>query len=174
MSWFAPAYAFLILLPVQSPPPPAPAQESLLDRLTGDWVLKGTIGGRETTHDVHAEWVLKRGYIHLREVSREKDAKGEPTYEAVVIISWDAKAGEYACLWLDSTSNRGLASANGIARGKPQGDDIPFLFKLPSGGRFHNTFKYDRAADSWQWLLDDEQAPGKLEPFARVTLTRKK
>ena len=32
----------------------------LLDHLAGQWVLQGTIAGKQTTHDVQAEWVLKR------------------------------------------------------------------------------------------------------------------
>ena len=38
-----------------------PAAEHLLDHLTGKWVLTGTSGGSETTHDVDAEWILNRG-----------------------------------------------------------------------------------------------------------------
>jgi len=37
---------------------------------------------------------------------------------------------------------------------------------------FHTTFAYDRAAGSWEWRMDGE-ANGKLEPFARLRLTRK-
>jgi hypothetical protein len=172
MSWLPAAFAsFLVLLPVPAQSAP-PATESLLDHLTGDWVLHGTLDGKETTHDVHVEWVLKRGYVRIHEVSREKDAKGEPAYEAIVFINWNPKDGDYSCLWLDSTSNHGLVDG-GVAHGKPSGDEIPFVFKAGSG-RFHNRFQYDRKADSWQWNLDDEQSPGKLAPFARLTLTRKK
>ncbi len=32
--------------------------DSLLERLAGKWVLKGTIAGKETIHDVTAQWVL--------------------------------------------------------------------------------------------------------------------
>ena len=46
----------------------------LLDHLTGHWVLQGTIAGKQTTHDVEAEWLLKREYLRLQEVAREKDA----------------------------------------------------------------------------------------------------
>jgi hypothetical protein len=92
-----------------------PLNDPLLDRLVGTWVLQGTIGGQQTTHDIQADWVLAHGYVRLHEVSREKGADGSP---------------------------------------------------------FHNTFVYDRQADSWQWLMDGEQG-GTLVPFARVTLTRK-
>jgi hypothetical protein len=141
----------------------------LIDHLTGRWVLSGTIDGKQTTHDVDAEWVLNHGYVRIHEVSREADAKGAPAYEATVFISFDEKAGEYTVLWLDSTGNGGLVPS-GFGHGKPTATTIPFLFKT-SAGTFHNTFIYTGRTDSWEWNLDDESG-GKLQPFARVTLTR--
>ena len=34
-------------------------KDPLLDHLSGSWTLQGTIAGRETTHDIESEWVLK-------------------------------------------------------------------------------------------------------------------
>jgi len=101
----------------------------LLDHVAGQWVLQGTIAGKQTTHDVQAEWVLKREYWRLQEVSREKDAKGDPAYEAIVFVSWAPKTQEYICLWLDSTAGGGL-SARGLAHGKKSGGSLPFLFTI--------------------------------------------
>jgi hypothetical protein len=56
--------------------------ESLLDKTTGEWVMTGTIGKQEVTHDVYVDWILKRQYIRIHEVSREKDDDGELAYEA--------------------------------------------------------------------------------------------
>jgi len=143
----------------------------LLDHLVGKWVLNGQIDGKQTTHDIDAEWVLNREYLRLHEVSRERNAKGGPAYEAIVLFSWDQRAGQYSCLWLDTTGGGGL-SGNGIGRGKPDADSIPFAFKFPDGNVFHNTFIFDQKAGSWQWVMDGEEG-GKLQPFARVTLTKK-
>jgi len=150
--------------------PPMDSHLQWLDHLAGDWVLQGTIAGKQTTHEVKAEWVLNREYLRLHEVSREKDAKGGPSYEAIVFIGWDAKAQEYACLWLDSTGGGGL-SAQGIGRGKRAGDSIPFIFTITPSESIHNTFVYDRSTDTWKWLIDDE-ANGKSERFADVKLSR--
>jgi hypothetical protein len=144
----------------------------LIDHLIGNWVLQGTIDGKQTTHDVDAQWVLGHGYVRMHEASREKDAKGAPAYEAIVFISFDAKTGEYACLWLDTTSNAGLTNG-GVGRGKPTGTTIPFLIKPTGGEIFHTSFNYTQASDSWQWVMDGESG-GTLVPFARLTLTRKK
>jgi hypothetical protein len=144
--------------------------DPLLDRMTGHWVLQGTIAGHETTHDVEPEWVLGHEYLRLHEVSRDKNAQGRAAYEAIVFIEWDETASEYRCLWLDSTAGGGL-SGQGIAHAKRDGDQIPFLFKS-KGGDFHNTFAYNKSNDTWQWIMDGEDG-GKLVPFARVKLTRK-
>ena len=139
--------------------------------MTGSWILQGTIAGRETTHDVETDWVLGHEYLRLHETSHEKNAQGQPAYEAIVFIGWDESSSEYTCLWLDSTSGSGLSSAQGIARGKRSGDEIAFLFKSKDGN-FHTTFVYNKSNDSWQWIMDGEEG-GKLSPFARVKLTRK-
>lgn len=66
----------------QEPKPKDP----LLDRLSGNWILQGTIAGHETTHDIESEWVLNHEYLRLHETSREKNAKGQPAYEAIIFI----------------------------------------------------------------------------------------
>ena len=143
----------------------------LLDRITGTWVLEGTIAGKKTTHDVVATWVLNGQYVQLHEVSREQDAQGRPAYEALVYLTWEPSRGEYSCLWLDSTSNFGLS--NGVlGRAKPSGDELQLLFKYRDGSTFHTTFSYDKKADTWQWKMDGEEKD-KLVPFARVTLRHK-
>ena len=160
-----------IAAPAAAPAAPPPFQDALLDRMTGAWVMRGTIEGKETTHDLTVQWVLGHLYLQIREVSREKDAAGKPAYEAVVFVGWDAKANDYACEWLDNTGGGGL-TAQGIAHGTKSGDAIAFLFHGGDGSLFHTTFAYAAADGSWQWIMDGE-ANGKLEPFARLRVTRK-
>jgi hypothetical protein len=144
----------------------------LLDHLAGKWVLTGTIAGKQTTHDVEAAWMLRREYLKIHEVSREKDAKGEPAYEAIVLVSWDPKANQYACLWMDSTAGGALTSPV-TCRAVPAPDSIPFLFRLSTSESLHTTFRYSKAVDKWQWTIDDEK-DGRTERFADVELARKK
>ena len=142
-------------------------KDALLDHMTGRWVLRGTIEGRQTTHDIHAKWVLHERYIRLTEVSREKDASGKPQYEAEVLLGYDAAKSRYVCFWFDIT---GVASPGSGGIAQRQGDTLPFVFKTPEGD-FQTTMAYDAKVDTWQWRMDMEQG-GKLEPFARVTLLR--
>lgn len=149
------------------------APEALMDKMTGQWVMTGTIGKKSTTHDVDVEWVLKRQYIRIHEVSRDKDADGGIGYEAWIYLVWDAKKSEYAILWLDNTAATNFAP-EGIGHAKPDGDRIPFVFKDAAGSGIHTTFAYDRTKDTWSWTIDNLDKSGKASPFARLTLTRKK
>jgi hypothetical protein len=146
-------------------------QDVLLDQLAGKWVLHGTIAGKETTHDIDAQWVLAHQYMRFHEISREKDTTGAAAYEAIVFIGWDKRLQQYACLWLDVTSGDGLSNGV-IGHAKRNADRIAFSFKGRDGNLFRTVFIRDRIADRWQWLMDGEEN-GKLQPFARVTLTRK-
>lgn len=146
--------------------------ESLMDKMTGEWVMAGTIGNEQVTHDVYVDWILKRQYIRIHEVSREKDAGGELAYEAWIHIAWDKENAEYVVMWLDNTGTTNFA-AEAVGHGKPNGDRIPFVWKFADGSGIHNTFAYDRASDTWSWTIDNVDKSEKPSPFARVTLKRK-
>jgi hypothetical protein len=164
-------FALIVLVSFSALAQQSTFQDPLLDQMIGKWVLQGTIDGKATTHDIVAEWVLGHEYVRLHEVSREKDAKSQAAYEAIVFIGWDQPSSQYACLWLDTTGGGGL-TGQAIGHAKRDGDKIAFLFKGADGSLFHTTFAYSQSTDTWQWLMDGE-AGGKLQPFARVKLTRR-
>ena len=154
-------------LPAQEPA--TRAAVALMDKMTGRWVMTGTISNKATTDDVDVEWVLNRQYIRIHEVSRDKSADGG--YEAWVYLVWDAKKGEYAVLWLDNTATTHFEPA-GIGHAKADGNRIPIVIKNADGTAIHTTFAYDRAKDSWTWAIDNVDTSGKASPFARLTLTK--
>jgi len=143
-------------------------KDALLDHMAGQWVLQGTIASGPTTHDIDADWVLQNRYIRIHEVSRENDAQGKPLYEAIVFVGYDQAKSRYVCFWFDIT---GVASPDTGAAAQREGDTLPFLFKS-SGGDFHTTFIYNSKNDTWTWRMDAEQN-GALQPFARMTLSRR-
>ena len=145
--------------------------DSLLPRLVGRWVLRGTIARQPTVHDVTFTWLLGHEYVQMHEVSRERAPNGAPAYEAVVLFGRDPKTGAYACVWLDNTAAAAFPPA-GTGRGVVAGDSVAFLFPYTATTRFHTTFVYDRVRDAWQWHMDNDSA-GVRRPFARVTLTRR-
>ncbi len=142
--------------------------DDLLDKLAGNWLLQGTVMGKQTTHDVAAEWALGHQYLRIHEISREKNTQGQPEYEANVYIGWDQSASEYVAIWLDTY---GGLNETSIGRAKRNGDVIPFLFK-DKESTFHTQFIYHPEASNWEWRMDSEEKGG-MKPFARMTLTRK-
>lgn len=145
--------------------------DSLLPRLVGRWVLRGTIARQPTVHDVTFTWLLGHEYVQMHEVSRERAPNGTPAYEAVVLFGRDPETGAYACVWLDNTAAAAFPPA-GTGRGMVAGDSVEFLFPYTATTRFHTTFVYDRVRDAWQWHMNNDSA-GVRRPFARVTLSRR-
>lgn len=139
-----------------------PVNSSLLDHLVGKWVLEGSIAGKDTIHDVTAEWVLEHHYVRIQEVSRMKNGKGEPQYQATIYIGWNEATKEYACVWLDvygglATESIGVASQNE--------NELPFVFKDGKGAvTFNNDFVYDAKANTWEWRMDNV-ANGLAKPI---------
>jgi len=149
-----------------------PNPEFLMEKMTGKWIMRGTINDEKVTHDVTVDRILNRQYIRIHEVSREKDASGKPAYEAWIHIAWDKANQEFVVMWLDNTGVTNFP-ANGVGHGKPAGDRIPFIWKLADGSGIHNTFAYERASNTWSWKIDNLDKSGKSSPFAKVTLKRK-
>ena len=146
-----------------------PVISPLLDHLTGHWVLRGGIAGKQTTHDVDAEWVIQHRYVQLHEVSRDKDAKGQPQYEALIFVSWIDTSKAYTCVWLDLYGGTSIESI-GVA--EPTENKLPFVFKNEKGEvSFHNDFIYDPATGAWEWRMDNIEK-GVAKAFGRVKLTR--
>jgi hypothetical protein len=164
----APILLFSSISPAQQAMADDPAK--LLNHLAGRWVMTGTLGGKQTTHDVDADSVLKGEYLRMHEVSREKDASGSPAYEAIVFLSWNTKLNQYTCMWLDNTAGGGL-SPQGIALGPKAGDAVPLVFTISPQESLHTTFSYDERADSWRLTIDDV-TDGKTDRFGDVRLTR--
>lgn len=166
---------FLFLLVLCLPVRPlvaesAAANDAFLHHFDGSWVLRGTLAGKATTHDVTSAWILGGLYLQLHERSREIDAKGKPQYEAVILLGADPATGEYQCLWLDSTGGGGLLP-EAFARGKRVGDSIEFIFRdADKTISFTNTFSYNAGEQSWSWQLDNVRKDGTHVPFGRVRL----
>ena len=147
----------------------APVSSPLLDHLAGKWLMQGTVGKQAVTHELDAEWVLQHHYLRFHEVSREKNDKGEPQYEATVFIGWSEKTKRYACVWLDVYG--GLTSES-IGVAAPKENELAFVFTDEHGETsFTNTFVYDPKTNTWQNRLDNI-VKGEAKPFARFNLTK--
>ena len=148
----------------------APVNSPLLDHLAGKWLLKGTVGQQSVTHELDAEWVLQHRYLRFHEVSREKNAKGQPQYEASVFIGWNEKTRQYACVWLDVY---GGATSESIGLATPKENELAFVFTNEhSETTFTNTFTYDPKTKTWDNQLDNV-VKGTAKPFARFSLSQR-
>lgn len=151
---------------------PLSEPESLMDKMTGEWVMTGSIEKQQVTHDVNVDWILNRQYIRIHEISREKNDDGDFAYEAWIHIVWDQENKEYAVMWLDNTARTNFA-AEGVGHAKPDGDRIPFEWRSEDGSGIRNTFSYDRTTDRWSWRIENIDKSGQLSSFANLILKRK-
>jgi hypothetical protein len=157
-------FASLIAM-AQQPPVSSP----LLDHLAGKWLMQGTVGKQAVKHDFDAEWVLQHHYLRFHEISREKNDKGDPQYEATVFIGWNEKTKQYACAWLDVY---GGATSESIGLAMPKENELAFVFTDEHGDTsFTNTFTYDPKINAWENRLDNV-VKGEAKPFARFNLTK--
>ena len=150
-----------------------PVNSPVLDHLAGKWLLQGTVGKQPVTHDFDAEWVLQHHYLRFREVSREKNDKGEPQYEATVFVGWNEKTRQYSCVWLDVYG--GLTSESiGVAapKEKEKENELAFVFTDEHGETsLTNTYVYDPRTNTWENRIDNI-VKGEAKPFARFKLTK--
>jgi hypothetical protein len=150
----------------------APVNSPLLDHLAGKWLLQGTVGKQSVTHDLDAEWVLQHHYLRFHEVSREKNDKGDPQYEATVFVGWNEKTRQYSCVWLDVYG--GLTSESiGVAapKEKEKENELAFVFTDEHGETsLTNTYIYDPRTNTWENRIDNI-VKGEAKPFARFKLT---
>jgi hypothetical protein len=146
-----------------------PVNSPLLDHLAGKWVMQGTVGKQSVVHDLDAEWVLQHHYLRFYEISRGKNDKGEPQYDATVFIGWNEKTKQYACAWMDVYG--GLTPESiGLAAHKE--NELAFVFNDEHGETsFTNTFVSDPKTNTWENRLDNV-VKGEAKPFARFKLTR--
>ena len=149
-----------------------PSRQALMERMVGDWVMTGTIGGDPVTHDVRAGWILGRRYVRLHELARERDENGDPAYEAWIDVAWDPEAAEYVVMWLDNTETTNFEE-EGVGHGTPDGDRIPFVWRFADGSGIRNTWAYDRASDAWTWTIENVGGSGQSAPFADLRLRRR-
>src|SRR5579864_2496416 len=103
------------------------------------------------------------------EVSREKDAKGNPAYEATEYFTTGPGENQIQCVWLDVFAGSGVTTF-GVA--DPKENAIPFVFKDEKGEiNFTNDFSYDPTTETWQWTMNNVDH-GKAIPFGTEKLAR--
>lgn len=143
--------------------PQRPFQDSLVDHLSGDWIMSGTVGRRAVTYRVHAEWVLNHQFLRIA----MRDTARTPEYEAHVYLGRDNTSERYVAHWLDVFGGRWSETPG---YGTRAGNAIEFVFEYPDGP-FRTTFTWD-GANGWSVLMRQRAASGGWQMFGQWTLQR--
>ena len=139
--------------------------DQLLDKLVGNWNLKGVIGNRPVANNFSAQWILIHQFIELNFIDTAKI----PTYAAKVLIGYDCTSERYIVHWIDNFGGR---FSETLGYGQQKENSIEFRFEYPDGP-FINKFIYNNEKDSWQLNMTTKNEKGEWVIFGNEFLTRK-
>ena len=161
----------LIVAPLraQEPPPLDGAhrilQDSLLERLAGNWAMVGAVRTRPANYSLSAEWVLNHQFLKLE----MRDVAEPPAYQATVYIGYDNASDRYVAHWLDAFGGR---FSETLGFGQRVGSAIRFTFEYPDGP-FHTTFTLAPGGRTWTVLMEDRAPGGAWQEFAHYSIRRR-
>jgi hypothetical protein len=136
--------------------------DSLLERLVGQWTMRGSIRGRAAMYHVSAQRTLGGRYVEIH----MRDTSSKAPYEARVFIGADTLPGAVIVHWLDNT---GAAFSVPAGRGSVAGDTLRFQFEY-STGPFRDRFVYRRQAREWDVRLESGDGKGGWRLFAEYVM----
>ena len=145
-----------------------PLNDSLLDKLTGDWTVERKMAnGRTEKNTVHGEWVLQHKFIELN----YRDVASPPKYEAIVLIGYDGIAKHYICHWMD---NFGADySAMGYAPREEVSNALEFKFDFHDG-KLTNRFAFDPNTNGWTSTIRQTNDKGEWKLFCEDKFSKEK
>ena len=147
---------------------PAPWHDDLVDHLAGDWAISGKVTRHEAHHEVHAEWVLNHQFLRIHEKTTAEAPKTEHPYEAFWFLGYDPDSRKYVLHLMDVFGGK---YSETVGYGTRDGNEIQFLFDYPDGP-FQTVYRWNPAADTWEWIMDQKSKGGQWTPFADLKLTR--
>lgn len=141
------------------------AADSLLHHLVGRWHMSGTVRGVLAESDLVGDVVLQGKFVRLHMTDRNQP----PQYEAMVFLGVDSATSRLVAHWLD-VFGAGYSVTLGMGE-RPRGSTLAFAFAYPDGP-FRDTFTYDRATDTWRFLLENGDGRGGWSTFADYAVRR--
>ena len=115
--------------------------DTLLDKLTGQWMATGNVGGDDILYKFSIEWVLNHQFLEMT----FSDTAANHEYTAKVLIGFNCKNDKYVVHWID---NFGGAFSETLGYGEKKVQSLEISFDYPQG-KLINTFSYDRENDQW-------------------------
>ena len=137
--------------------------EALLSRLEGRWQMVGVVQGDSVKSTLEAERALDHRFVVLR----MRDEQIPPRYEAHVYVGVDS--ARVIAHWMDVF---GAGSSIPHATGAVVGDTLTLHFAYASGD-FRDILTYDRARDTWRFLLESADGRGGWTRFAEYRVRRR-
>jgi Protein of unknown function (DUF1579) len=139
--------------------------DPLLDKLSGNWKMKGVVREDSVKYDTEGKWTLNHQFflLHMRDINNP------PGYEAMVYIGFNNNKKNYVVHWLDQF---GGTYSETLGHGNSKGDSINILFNYPDGD-FKDTFTYLANKNQWHFLLEDKNKDGTWQKFAEYILEKK-
>lgn len=139
--------------------------DSLLDKLVGDWNVERTFGGGQiATNTVHGEWVLQHQFVELH----YRDTAMPPAYEAIVLVGYDDIGKRYICHWADNFG--GAFSDDGFASRDAGSNTLDFRFESHNG-QLNNRFVFDSQSGAWTSTIR-QMEKGEWKLFCRDQFVR--
>jgi Protein of unknown function (DUF1579) len=138
-------------------------QDSLLENLSGEWMVSRKIRNLMEENRARVEWILNHQFLQLHMI----DVKAPPEYEALVMIGYEHENQRYVIHWLDVFG--GQFSEKGF--GTRDGNSIRFIFRYPDGLP-HNTFTWNEENQTWRSIIEQQDEEGQWLVLAEDTFQR--
>lgn len=138
---------------------------AFLAHLIGQWDLTGQMGDTPLRQAVGARWTLGGLFVEMTCRSVLPAAEGEQPYEAVYHIGYN---GDHDCYVLHLLDTFGVPISCVAARGRREGDSIPFVFDYDSGPWTYR-FTWQRESGAWS-CLQTYREDGQVKTFATKQL----
>jgi hypothetical protein len=140
--------------------------EDFLRNLVGRWSLTGKMGDTALYQEVNAKWILRETFLEVRCRPVRPGEGGNPDYEALYLIGYDKKTGEYILHLFDTF---GVTSKPVPGIGQRKDNTIRFRLDYEVGPWF-NTFTWDPGQKTWKNIITYEQKDGLKGTFAEKEL----
>jgi hypothetical protein len=153
--------------PAASVIPKQVLEDDLLDRMVGNWRLRGTFEGQPVNHSVEVRWVLNHQFLEIHERDLNPPKGNDVPYDALVYVGYAPATRHYVAHWLDVFGG----GSETLGHGKRTESAIEFDFEYP-GQPWLTTFRWNGASSTWQWLMRTKTQQGQWKDTADMTLAR--
>ena len=111
---------------------------------------------------------MNHQFLRIQEKTAANAPATEHHYDSVWYLGYDSTSERYVLHLMDTFGGR---YSETLGYGTRDANRIKFVFEYPDGP-FHNTYHWNPANSTWQWLMEQKNKDGKWTQFANLKLTR--